>query len=77
MLHNVKKKDFKDIKEELLISPLAGGIKIALLYPNSYYFGMSNLGFHSLCRLLAESSGLSLERFFQESAGKTSSARWT
>ena len=55
------------LKEDPLYSPSPDGIQIAVLYPNAYAFAMSNLGFHSLCRLVGETCGLTLERYFAES----------
>ncbi|GAH75088.1 unnamed protein product, partial [marine sediment metagenome] len=35
-----------------IIKDWGGRIPIALIYPNSYYVGMSNLGVHAIYRLL-------------------------
>ncbi|MBN1522570.1 MAG: radical SAM protein [Candidatus Aureabacteria bacterium] len=57
-----------DLSQECALYPLScGGLPVASLYPNAYFFGMSNLGFHALCRLVGEGSGTTLERFCLES----------
>jgi radical SAM superfamily enzyme YgiQ (UPF0313 family) len=40
------------------------GLDIALAYPNTYYIGMSNLGFQAVYQLFNSYSGLSCERVF-------------
>lgn len=41
-------------------------IKVALVYPNSYYVGMSNLGLHTIYHLLNKREDALCERFFYE-----------
>jgi radical SAM superfamily enzyme YgiQ (UPF0313 family) len=41
-----------------------GRLPIALIYPNSYYLGMSNLGIHAIYRLLNEQPDIVCERIF-------------
>lgn len=41
-----------------------GQVRFALVYPNSYYIGMSNLGFQSIYALLNQQPGIHCERFF-------------
>jgi radical SAM superfamily enzyme YgiQ (UPF0313 family) len=41
-----------------------GKLPIALVYPNSYYIGMSNLGIHSIYKLLNSYSDVVCERVF-------------
>ncbi len=43
-----------------------GRVPIALIYPNSYYLGMSNLGFQTIYSLLNSCEGIVCERFFCE-----------
>ena len=43
-----------------------GRLPIALIYPNSYYVGMSNLGIHAIYRLLNSYSDIVCERAFWE-----------
>ena len=43
-----------------------GRIPIALVYPNTYYVGMSSLGFQTLYALLNSHDGIVCERFFWE-----------
>src|SRR6266404_9293907 len=40
------------------------GLDVALAYPNTYYIGMSNLGFQAVYQLFNSYSGLSCERVF-------------
>src|SRR4030095_2200910 len=51
-------------------------LNTALVYPNLYYFGMSNLGFQSLYALL-HSEGFNCERFFLPDAEQWSEYRRT
>ena len=41
-----------------------GPLRIALAFPNTYYVAMSNLGYQTVFRLLAENADVSCERFF-------------
>ncbi len=43
-----------------------GRIPIALIYPNSYYIGMSNLGIHAIYSLLNGYPDVVCERAFRE-----------
>ncbi|MFC2063245.1 radical SAM protein [Chloroflexota bacterium] len=43
-----------------------GKIPVALIYPNSYYLGMSNLGIHAIYGLLNSYEGIVCERAFWE-----------
>jgi len=49
-----------------IIKDWGGRIPIALVYPNSYYVGMSNLGIHAIYKLLNSYSGVVAERAFWE-----------
>ena len=49
-----------------IIKDWGGRIPIALVYPNSYYIGMSNLGVHALYSLLNSYSQVVCERAFWE-----------
>jgi radical SAM superfamily enzyme YgiQ (UPF0313 family) len=49
-----------------IIKDWGGRIPVALVYPNSYYIGMSNLGVHALYRLLNSYSQVVCERAFWE-----------
>ena len=40
------------------------GLDIALAYPNTYYIGMSNLGFQSVYQLFNSYNGINCERVF-------------
>ena len=48
-----------------LVRDWGGLTPVALAYPNTYYVGMSSLGFQTLYRLLNEAPGLVCERVFQ------------
>ena len=47
-----------------VIKDWGGRIPIALVYPNSYYVGMSNLGFQTIYGLLNSYEGIVCERAF-------------
>ena len=49
-----------------IIKDWGGRIPIALIYPNSYYVGMSNLGVHAIYSLLNSYSHVVCERAFWE-----------
>lgn len=53
-------------ENETLFKPLHtdGRIKIALVFPNTYHLGMSNLGYHTLYRIFNSSEDISCERVF-------------
>jgi radical SAM family uncharacterized protein len=53
-------------ENETLFKPLHidGRIKIALVFPNTYHLGMSNLGYQTLYRLFNSSEDISCERVF-------------
>jgi len=44
--------------------PRSGSFRVALVYPNLYYVGMSNLGFHSIYRMLNRMPDVVCERAF-------------
>ncbi len=54
-----------------VIKDWGGRLPIALVYPNSYYLGMSNLGIHAIYRLLNGYSDVVCERVFYEKDGST------
>jgi len=43
-----------------------GRLPVALIYPNSYYIGMSNLGIHTIYKLLNDDNNIVCERVFLE-----------
>ncbi len=49
-----------------VIKDWGGRIPIALIYPNSYYIGMSNLGLHAIYKLLNSYPRAVCERAFWE-----------
>ena len=49
-----------------VIKDWGGRIPIALIYPNSYYVGMSNLGLHAIYKLLNSRGEIICERAFWE-----------
>jgi radical SAM superfamily enzyme YgiQ (UPF0313 family) len=49
-----------------IVKDWGGRIPVALVYPNSYYLGMSNLGVHALYRLLNSDNHFVGERVFWE-----------
>ncbi|MBN2369996.1 MAG: radical SAM protein [Vicinamibacteria bacterium] len=53
----------------------SGALRVALCYPNTYFLGMSNLGFHAVYRLLATAPEVACERVFAaETAGASKAA---
>ena len=53
-------------EEGTIVKDWGGRLPIALIYPNSYYLGMSNLGLHALYRLLNSDDKVVGERVFWE-----------
>ena len=53
-------------EEGTVIKDWGGRLPIAVIYPNSYYLGMSNLGLHVLYSLLNSSDEIVAERAFWE-----------
>jgi radical SAM superfamily enzyme YgiQ (UPF0313 family) len=49
-----------------IIKDWGGRLPVVLIYPNSYYIGMSNLGFQSLYRMLNSYGDVVCERVFYE-----------
>jgi radical SAM superfamily enzyme YgiQ (UPF0313 family) len=45
-------------------APVPNGLRIALIYPNTYRVGMSNLGFQTIYHLLNQRNDVSCERIF-------------
>lgn len=54
------------LRQEKLLIKVSGGseVSIALVYPNTYYLGMSNLGIHSVFALFNSVQGVICERAF-------------
>ncbi len=64
-----KTKSLRDTRTRetgVVIKDWGGRLPIALVYPNSYYLGMSNLGVHAIYRLLNDHNDVICERFFWE-----------
>ncbi len=57
-------------EEGTVIKDWGGRLPIALVYPNSYYIGMSNLGLHALYSLLNRHRDIVCERVFWEGDNK-------
>ncbi|MBT4511946.1 MAG: radical SAM protein [Chloroflexi bacterium] len=53
-------------EERTIFKDLGGKISVALIYPNSYFLGMSNLGFHAVYGLLNQHDQIVCERVFWE-----------
>ena len=51
-----------------VIKDWGGKLPVALIYPNAYYLGMSNLGVHAIYKLLNEYDDVVCERVFRERA---------
>jgi radical SAM superfamily enzyme YgiQ (UPF0313 family) len=52
-----------------------GKLNIALVYPNTYWIGMSNLGLQQMYRIFNEHPGILCERFFTDSPRSVESGR--
>ena len=55
-----------------IIKDWGGRVPVALVYPNSYYLGMSNLGLHTIYRLLNSYNEVVCERAFWETENSDS-----
>jgi radical SAM superfamily enzyme YgiQ (UPF0313 family) len=58
-----------------IIKDWGGKLPVALIYPNSYYLGMSNLGIHTIYRLLNDYDNVVGERVFWEKESSTGNTR--
>jgi radical SAM superfamily enzyme YgiQ (UPF0313 family) len=59
------------LKEEgTIVKDWGGRLPVALIYPNSYYLGMSNLGVHAIYKLLNNNLRIVCERVFLDTAEK-------
>lgn len=56
-------------EEGTIIKDWGGRLPIALIYPNSYFLGMSNLGIHAIYGLLNSYHNVVCERVFWEKGG--------
>lgn len=54
----------KATEKHYLPTHTAGSLSVALVYPNLYGLGMSNLGYLTVHRLLISTPGVAVERFF-------------
>lgn len=52
-----------------------GKLSVALVYPNTYFVGMSNLGLHTMYRVLNAHPGIVCERFFSDCDRSVESSR--
>jgi len=56
-----------DLREEgVVVKDWGGKLPVAIVYPNSYYLGMSNLGIHTIYKLLNDYDDVVCERVFWE-----------
>ena len=53
-------------EQDIITKDWGGKIPVALIYPNSYYLGMSNLGLHAIYKLLNSYDKVVCERAFWE-----------
>jgi len=73
----MSRKNIRDAKYHLsretgtVFKDWGGRLPIALIYPNSYYIGMSNLGIHTIYGLLNSYGDTVCERVFRETENKT------
>ncbi len=59
-------RDYLALERGTIVKDWGGRLAVAVIYPNSYYAGMSNLGIHALYRLLNCYSDVVAERIFWE-----------
>ncbi len=59
-------KELSSLETGTIIKDWGGRLPVALVYPNSYYLGMSNLGVHAIYRLLNRYPDVVCERVFWE-----------
>jgi radical SAM superfamily enzyme YgiQ (UPF0313 family) len=60
------------LKEEgTIVKDWGGRLPVALIYPNSYYLGMSNLGIHAIYKLLNNNLRVVGERVFLDTTEKS------
>ncbi|HPZ09495.1 MAG TPA: B12-binding domain-containing radical SAM protein [Candidatus Eremiobacteraeota bacterium] len=63
------------LRERSFVGPSSGAfIRFALVYPNSYFIGMSSLGYQVIYDLINSQEGLSCERFFYPPEGSLNSS---
>ena len=55
-----------------IVKDWGGRLPVALVYPNTYYLGMSNLGIHAIYKLLNSYSDVVCERVFREKGQRNS-----
>jgi len=59
-------REYLALEQETVTKDWGGRLPVAVVYPNSYYVGMSNLGIHNLYRLLNSYPNIVAERAFWE-----------
>jgi radical SAM superfamily enzyme YgiQ (UPF0313 family) len=59
-------RDIRSRETGAVIKDWGGRLPVALVYPNSYFLGMSNLGIHAIYKLLNDRDNVVCERFFHE-----------
>jgi len=57
-------------EEGTIVKDWGGRLPVALIYPNSYFIGMSNLGIHTIYSLLNGYRNIVCERVFREDADR-------
>jgi radical SAM superfamily enzyme YgiQ (UPF0313 family) len=57
-------------EEGAVVKDWGGRLPIALIYPNAYYLGMSNLGIHAIYKLLNDHPKVAGERIFLDTTAK-------
>ena len=59
-------RDIRSHETGTVIKDWGGRLPVALVYPNAYFLGMSNLGVHAIYKLLNDHDNVVCERFFYE-----------
>jgi len=59
-------KDYREAETWLVPRSRGAGLRVGLVYPSTYYVGMSSLGYQLIYRLLAERPDVLVERLFYQ-----------
>ena len=79
MLRNPDKSSPPDVRSEIgtIRKSWHSKVSIALVYPNRYHVGMSNLGFQTLYRLCNSYDHVVCERAFMPDGSRSGAAGWS
>jgi len=66
--HRIARQEYLGHEQGTIVKDWGGRIPFAIVYPNSYYVGMSNLGIHTLYRILNQYEDTLAERVFNDNS---------